>query len=159
MEGSKLYIKKLYPNSIIPTKGSKEAAGYDLYARFENLNVIIEPNSNLLVPTGIAMKIPYGYYGRIAPRSGFSVKTGLIINAGVIDSDYRGEVKILFQNHSNKYININNCEKVAQIIIEKIAHCNIIETDNLDDTERGSGGFGSTGDGLTTTNKTTDYTG
>ena len=148
-----LYIKKLYSNSIIPTKGSAEAAGYDLYARFDCLNIIIEPNSSVLVSTGVDMKIPYGYYGRIAPRSGFSVRTGLIVNAGVIDSDYRGEVKILFQNNSDKYIAINNGEKVAQIIIEKIAHCDIIEVQDLDNTIRGTNGFGSTD------SKQTDYCG
>ena len=140
-----LFIKKLYSNSIIPTKGSSEAAGYDLYARIDGLNNIIEPHSSLLVSTGVAMKIPFGYYGRIAPRSGFSVKTELIINAGVIDSDYRGEVKILFQNFTDKYISINNGDKVAQIIIEKIAHCDVLEVQDLDDTARGTNGFGSTG--------------
>ncbi len=148
-----LYIKKLYTNSIIPTKGSIEAAGYDLYARFDTLNLIIEPHTSVLVSTGVAMKIPYGYYGRIAPRSGFSVKTGLVVNAGVIDSDYRGEIKILFQNHSDKYIAINNGEKVAQIIIERIAHCNIVEVEDLDNTARGTNGFGSTDA------KSTDYCG
>lgn len=148
-----LFIKKLYPNSIIPTKGSAEAAGYDLYARLDNLNLIIEPHSSVLVSTGVAMKIPYGYYGRIAPRSGFSLKTGLVINAGVIDSDYRGEVKILFQNHSDKYIAINNNDKIAQIVIERIAHCKIVEVEDLDNTARGSNGFGST-DKITT-----DYSG
>lgn len=140
-----LYIKKLYDNSIIPTKGSAEAAGYDLYAHFDYINDVINPQSNKLISTGIAMKIPYGYYGRIAPRSGFSVKTGLIINAGVIDSDYRGEIKVVFQNHTDKYIHVNCGDKVAQIIIEKIAHCNIVEVESLDDTIRGSSGFGSTG--------------
>ncbi len=148
-----LFIKKLYSNSIIPTKGSAEAAGYDLYARLDNLNLIIEPHSSVLVSTGVAMKIPYGYYGRIAPRSGFSVKTGLVINAGVIDSDYRGEVKILFQNYSDKYIAINNGDKIAQIVIEKIAHCKIVEVEDLDNTARGSNGFGSTD------KTTTDYSG
>ena len=148
-----LYIKKLYPNSIIPTKGSIDAAGYDLYTHFDTLNTIIDPHSSVLVSTGVAMKIPYGYYGRIAPRSGFSVRTGLIVNAGVIDSDYRGEVKILFQNHSDKYIAINNGEKVAQIIIEKIAHCNVVEVEDLDNTARGSNGFGSTD------SNPTDYSG
>ena len=145
---NKLYIKKIYPDSIIPTKGSSEAAGYDLYSRFTNINEMVLPYSSILVSTGIAMKIPYGYYGRIAPRSGFSVKTGLIVNAGVIDSDYRGEVKILFQNFNDKHISIHTGEKVAQIIIEKIAHCDVLEVDDLDVTTRGSNGFGSTGDGL-----------
>jgi dUTP pyrophosphatase len=143
-----LYIKKLFVNSIVPTKGSKEAAGYDLYANINTPNAIVEPYNSVLISTGVAMKIPHGYYGRIAPRSGFSVKTGLMVNAGVIDSDYRGEVKILFQNPTDKCVRINNGEKVAQIIIEKIAHCEVIEVDNLDETERGANGFGSTGTGV-----------
>ncbi len=140
----KLYIKRLYKDSTIPTKGSKEAAGYDLYTYFEESNLVIQPFNSLLVCTGISMKIPYGYYGRIAPRSGFSVRTGLIVNAGVIDSDYRGEIKILFQNPTEKCIYIHKNEKVAQIIIEKIAHCELIEVADLDATDRGENGFGST---------------
>lgn len=148
-ETPKLYIKKLYSDSIVPTKGSIEAAGYDLYAHVEG-EISIEPQSNQLVSTGVAMKIPYGYYGRIAPRSGFSVKTGLIVNAGVIDSDYRGEVKILFHNFTKLPVTIRNSEKVAQIIIEKIAHCEVVDVEgaDLDETSRGSDGFGSTGTGL-----------
>lgn len=142
---NKLYIKKLSSNSVVPTKGSAEAAGYDLYAHMDTLTLVIKPYTSVLVFTGIAMKIPYGYYGRIAPRSGFSVRTGLMINAGVIDSDYRGEIKILFQNFSDKYITINNGEKVAQIIIEKIAHCDVVEVTDIDTTSRGTNGFGSTG--------------
>jgi dUTP pyrophosphatase len=146
-----LFIKKLYEGSVAPTKGSKEAAGYDLYAYLEGTTDIVKPFSNLLVSTGVAMKIPHGYYGRIAPRSGFSVKTGLVVNAGVIDSDYRGEVKILFQNPTDKFLHINHGEKVAQIIIEKIAHCQVVQVEDLDSTERGSDGFGSTGTGLEST--------
>ena len=91
------------------------------------------------------MKIPYGYYGRIAPRSGYSVKTGLMVNAGVIDSDYRGEVKILFQNTTNHPMDVQKGERVAQLILEKILLADIEEIDDLDQTERGEKGFGSSG--------------
>ena len=103
------------------------------------------PHCNNLVPTGISMVIPTGYYGRVAPRSGVSVKTGLIVNAGVIDSDYRGEIKIVFQNPTEKYVDIKAGEKVAQLVIEKIALLDVKEVHSLDDTTRGSNGFGSTG--------------
>ena len=137
-----LLVKRLTDTAILPTRGSAEAAGLDLYA---DRSVSIMPHCNNLVPTGISVVIPTGYYGRIAPRSGISVKTGLMVNAGVIDSDYRGEIKIVFQNSTQKYVDIKAGEKVAQLIIEKIALLNVKEVDSLENTERGSNGFGSTG--------------
>ena len=137
-----LFVKRLTETAKLPTRGSAEAAGLDLYA---DASVSIMPHPNNLVPTGISMIIPTGYYGRVAPRSGVSVKTGLIVNAGVIDSDYRGEVKIVFHNPNKQYVDIKAGEKVAQLIIEKIALLDVKEVESLDQTERGSNGFGSTG--------------
>ena len=144
----KLFVKRLVPDAILPTRGSKYAAGLDLYAS----ETVCIPTSSLdesgrLVSTGISMVIPNGYYGRIAPRSGMSVKYGLVINAGVIDSDYRGEIKILFNNFTKSDVDvvIQWGDKVAQIIIEKIALLDVVDVDDLEDTERGSNGFGSTG--------------
>jgi dUTP pyrophosphatase len=142
----KLFVKRLVPDSILPTRGSKYAAGLDLYAS-ESVCIPTQSldNTGSLVSTGISMVIPNGYYGRIAPRSGMSVKYGLIINAGVIDSDYRGEIKILFNNFTKCNVIIQRGDKVAQIIIEKIALLDVQEVENLEDTERGDNGFGSTG--------------
>ena len=137
-----LFVKRLTETAKLPTRGSAEAAGLDLYA---DASVSVMPHCNNLVPTGISMVIPTGYYGRVAPRSGVSVKTGLIVNAGVIDSDYRGEIKIVFQNPTEKYVDIKAGEKVAQLVIEKIALLDVKEVHSLDDTTRGSNGFGSTG--------------
>lgn len=136
-----LYIQKLREDAIIPIRGSNEAAGYDLTC-LESISV--NPFSNVLIPTGIAMKIPYGYYGRIAGRSGVSYKTGLMVNAGVIDSDYRGEIKVLMQNPTDKIISFYKGDKVAQIILEKILIAPIEVVESLNETERGSNGFGST---------------
>ncbi len=137
-----LLVKRLTQTATLPTRGSVQAAGLDLYA---DASVSIMPHCGNLVPTGISVVIPDGYYGRIAPRSGISVKTGLIVNAGVIDSDYRGEIKIVFQNPTNNFVDLKAGEKVAQLIIEKIAILDVKEVDSLDNTQRGSNGFGSTG--------------
>jgi len=137
-----LFVKRLTETAKLPTRGSREAAGLDLYA---DASVSIMPHCNNLVSTGISVIVPTGYYGRIAPRSGISVKTGLMVNAGVIDSDYRGEIKIVFQNPTEKYVDVKAGEKVAQLVIEKIALLDVKEVDSLDDTTRGSNGFGSTG--------------
>lgn len=142
MESSKLFVKRLSPTANLPIRGSKYAAGLDLFA---NETKTIQPGGSALVSTGISMVIPNGYYGRIAPRSGFSVKTGLMVNAGVIDSDYRGEVKILFANPTTNSVQVNSGEKVAQIVVEKIALLDVEEVDILEDSERGNNGFGSTG--------------
>ena len=118
------------------------AAGVDLYALEE---VILQPKTRALVRTGISLEIPPEYYGRIAPRSGVSVQTGLIVNAGVIDSDYRGEIKILFQNFSEEEVKITKRAKVAQLILEQVGILPILEVDELDESARGENGFGSTG--------------
>jgi dUTP pyrophosphatase len=142
----KLLVKRLSHDAILPTRGSKYAAGLDLYASETVCISISTLNENgKLVSTGISMVIPHGYYGRIAPRSGFSVKYGLILNAGVIDSDYRGEIKILFNNFTKMDVVIQKGDKIAQIIIEKISILDVEEVENLEDTERGDKGFGSTG--------------
>jgi dUTP pyrophosphatase len=141
----KLLVKRLNADAILPTRGSRYAAGLDLYAS-ETTCIATQclNESGGLVSTGISMVIPHGYYGRIAPRSGFSVKYGLVINAGVIDSDYRGEIKILFNNFTKSNVVINKGDKIAQIIIEKISLLDVEEVDDLEDTERGDKGFGST---------------
>jgi dUTP pyrophosphatase len=144
---SELYIQKIIEDAIVPTRGTSFSAGYDL-SSVENYSIL--PNSTILVSTGLKLKIPTGHYGRIAPRSGISVKKQLFVNAGVIDEDYRGEVKIVFYNPTQYIVSINKGERVAQLIIEKISYPIILEVDDLDKTdnlpsERGERGFGSTG--------------
>lgn len=134
---------KLSESAKCPKRGTENSAGYDLYSTEA---ILIEPFSRNLVGTGIAIAIPSGYYGRIAPRSGLSVK-GIDIGAGVIDIDYRGEVKVLMINNSKQSFIVNAGDRIAQLLIEKITHPDFIEVDreNISDTSRGGNGFGSTG--------------
>ena len=123
--------------------GSEFAAGYDMHA----LNSGVVPaHGKLCVETGIAMAIPYGNYGRIAPRSGLAAKHMIDVGAGVIDADYRGEVKVLLFNLSDQDFEIKKHDRIAQLIIEKYTPTMLVETDGkLPESERGEGGFGSTG--------------
>lgn len=139
---SVLPIKLLHETATLPTKGSKEAAGYDLYAAEE---AVIAARQRGLVDTKLAMALPKGTYGRIAPRSGLAVKKNVDIGAGVIDADYRGSVKVLLINSSDEELRVKKGERVAQLIVEKIEEVEILQTENLDQTGRGEKGFGSTG--------------
>lgn len=127
-----------------PTKGSALAAGYDLYA---SENAVIPAQGQGLVATDISIIVPVGTYGRVAPRSGLAVKHGISTGAGVIDADYRGEVKIVLFNHSTKDFEIKSGDRIAQLVLEKIINADIVEItkEELDTTDRGEGGFGSTG--------------
>jgi dUTP pyrophosphatase len=137
-----LRFKKLDPRAILPTRGSAMAAGLDLYV-IEDLT--IQPGERALGRTGLAVAIPTGYYGRIAPRSGLASKQGLDVLAGVIDADYRGEIGCLLYNAGNETIQLPAQSKICQLIIEKIITPEAVWADDISDTERGSGGFGSTG--------------
>ena len=112
-----LKIKLLNKDAMAPSRQSVEAAGYDLYSSFSE---IISPEERRLIPLGFSMSIPKGYYGRIAPRSGLSVKKSIDIGAGVIDSDYRGEVKVLIINNGRNIFHVKPGDRIAQLIIEKI---------------------------------------
>lgn len=136
-------IKLLNSSALLPKKGSVDAAGYDLYASESG---IIYPNERLLIKTGLVLEIPSGYYGRIAPRSGLALKYGIETMAGVIDSDYRGEVGvILYNNDRYDPFVFNVGDKIAQIIFEKYYDFSLETVDDLSQTKRGEGGFGSTG--------------
>ena len=137
-----LQVVRLSDTAVIPSRGSKHAAGYDLSA---SVTVTIKPGNKSLVSTDLAFKIPNGHYGRVAPRSGFSWKQHTHIGAGVIDSDYRGHVRILVFNLGPEEVVVQQGDRIAQLILEKISTPPIIEVSSLDDTERGDGGFGSTG--------------
>ena len=133
---------KLDPNARTPVRASVDAAGLDLFAVKE---VVIAPGNRARVETGIQMAIPRGYYGRIAPRSGLALKHGIDVGAGVIDADYRGAVAILLFNHGSEEITIYPHDRVAQLILEKITCPQPLEVASLEDTDRSSNGFGSTG--------------
>lgn len=139
-------IKKLNPNAIIPTYGSECAAGADLYACIER-PVTIEPGQTVFISTGLAMEIPEGYAGFVYARSGLSCKRGLAPanKVGVVDADYRGEITVALHNHSDEPKTIEVNERIAQIVIAPFVHVAFDEVDELSDTVRGAGGFGSTG--------------
>ncbi len=130
-------------NAHVPTKGSEHSAGYDLYSC---CNGLVYPQERMLIKTGIVLEIPEGFYGRIAPRSGLALKNGIDVMAGVIDSDYRGEIGvILYNTDKNTPFHIKIGDRIAQLIIEKYYTFDLQEEQIINSTERGSGGFGSTG--------------
>lgn len=139
-------IKKLRGHSTIPTSGSEYAAGYDLYADLTE-SVKINPHKSEIIPTGIAINIPHGYFGGIFARSGLSAREGLrpCNCVGVIDADYTGEVCCVLHNDSNETRKINPGERIAQLVIIPCISAEFVEVDELDETARGTGGFGSTG--------------
>ena len=137
-----LKIKKINPGAILPNYSYDDDAAFDLYS-IENIEIL--PNQRVQIPTGIAMEIPQGNVGLIWDKSGLSHKHGLKTLGGVVDSGYRGEVKIgLINLGTEKYI-VEKGHKVVQMIIQKKETCEIVEVENLDDSERGEGGFGSSG--------------
>src|SRR3989338_10243806 len=134
-------IKKLHPQAILPKYACANDAGMDFYSLE---NEIINPGERKLIPTGIAMAIPPGYVGIIWDKSGLAAKHGIKTMGGVIDSGYRGEIKILVCNLSDTSYTFEKGTKVAQMLIQPVDKRKIVEVDSLDETERGEGGFGST---------------
>ena len=139
-------VKKLKDNAILPTYGSLEAAGADLYACLEE-SVTIQPGCSVFVPTGLAMEIPKGYAGLIYARSGLACKRGLAPanKVGVVDSDSRGEFMIVLHNHGQEAQVINHGERIAQLVVTPVFTPGFAEVSDLTDTQRADGGFGSTG--------------
>ena len=139
-------IKKLNPNAHFPTKGSDKAAGYDLYAYIEEA-IEIQPQKMAKIGTGIAITPPEGYFGAIFARSGLSTKRGLrpANCVGACDEDYTGEYIVVLYNDSNITQTIEPGERIAQLIFLPYISVNMIEVDELEETKRGDGGFGSTG--------------
>ena len=140
-------IKRLNEKAKIPTRGSENAAGYDLYACLPDKELVIWPHDTVLVDTGWAMRIPNDCYGAIFARSGRAFKQGLrpANCVGIIDSDYRGPVKVALHNDSDEHQIITDGERIAQLVIMPYYTVDFREVDELDETERGKGGFGSTG--------------
>jgi len=159
MDKIKVKIKKLRPDAYIPTKAHKNDAGYDLYAVDR---VVLKPFERKVIPIGISIEIPEGYYGRVAPRSGHAVKSGIDVMAGVVDATFRGQVGVVLINLAvlgselnpsqetvlfggkNDFV-IKPGDKIAQIIFEKIGDAEFEEVNEHSETDRGSGGYGSTG--------------
>lgn len=139
-------IKFLNDNAKVPTYGSNEAAGADLYACLPE-SVTIQPGESAWIPTGIAMELPVGYVGLIFARSSMGVKRGLAPanKVGVIDSDYRGEIRVVLYNHSKETQTVEPGERVAQIAVMPVITPGFELVDELTDTQRAAGGFGSTG--------------
>ena len=139
----RLRFKRLHAEAKLPTRGSAQAAGLDIYAVER---VLLAPGGGrAAVRTGLSVGIPPGFYGRIAPRSGLAVRYGLDTLSGVVDSDYRGEILCVLINHGDEPFEIETGARIAQLIIESIALPEPTWADELDETERGAGGFGSTG--------------
>ena len=143
---AKVLIQKLHPNVELPGYKTNGASGMDLMAFIEE-PITIAPNSSYLVPTGLSMAFPEDYEVQIRPRSGLAVKNSITVlnTPGTIDSDYRGEIKIILFNHGKEDFIINNKDRVAQMILTPVIKMEFEEIDNLPDTLRGKGGFGSTG--------------
>ena len=136
-----LEYKKLSSNAIAPIRSSEGAAGYDLCA---SEYATVQSKKRCLIKTDLAIKVPSGTYGRIAPRSGLALKHGIDVGAGVIDQDYRGNVKIILFNHGDSDYAIEQGERIAQLILEKIEIVELQEVQDFMSTERGERGFGST---------------
>ena len=143
---STIRVRKLRPHAILPTYGSAEAAGADLYACLDEA-VTIEPGQTAWIPTGIAMEVPKGCAGLVYARSGLACKKGLAPanKVGVIDSDYRGEITVVLHNHGKEPHTIDGGERIAQMVITPVLTPVYEEAQTLSDTGRGQGGFGSTG--------------
>tara|TARA_B110000003_G_C16371068_1_gene426571 strand:- start:185 stop:622 length:438 start_codon:yes stop_codon:yes gene_type:complete len=142
----KVLIKKLNPGLELPAYKTTGASGMDLMAFIEK-PIKLAPNKSCLVPTGLSVAFPEDYEIQIRPRSGLAAKDNITVlnTPGTIDSDYRGEIKIILFNHSNKEFIINNKDRVAQMILTPVIKMELEEIDDLPDTLRGLGGFGSTG--------------
>ena len=137
-------VQKLDPNATIPTRANSTDAGYDLYAQIDSSSTIINPKEIKLISTGIAMAIPRGYAGLIWDRSSMGVK-GIHRFAGVVDSGYRGEVKVCLYNSNDRPYLLNSGDRIAQILIQKVDNFYLREVESLNETDRGGGGFGSSG--------------
>ncbi|XP_036400011.1 deoxyuridine 5'-triphosphate nucleotidohydrolase, mitochondrial isoform X3 [Megalops cyprinoides] len=137
-----LKFAKLSENATVPTKGSSKAAGYDLYSAYD---YSIAPMDKMIVKTDIQIAVPAGCYGRVAPRSGLAAKNFIDVGAGVVDEDYRGNVGVVLFNFSKETFEVKKGDRIAQLICEKICYPELEQHETLDETERGAGGFGSTG--------------
>lgn len=147
MDKTTVKVKKLNPNAKLPTYGTEFSAGADLYACLGQDSVTIGAGETVFIHTGIALEIPSHLVGLVYARSGLACKQGLAPanKVGVVDSDYRGEIMIATHNHSNEARTVKNGDRIAQIVFTPYVSATLVECAELDDTVRGTGGFGSTG--------------
>ena len=143
-------IKRVNYKAQLPTRGTEQSAGYDLYSCFPDgwgERLVIQPNETVKIDTGLQMELPEGYFGGIFPRSGLAIKQGLVVanNVGVIDADYRGNIIVALHNDSDYEQMIYDGDRIAQLILLPYKPMNFEEVNSLSETDRGSGGFGSTG--------------
>lgn len=140
-------VKKLNKSAVFPTSGSEKAAGYDLYACIDSGSVTVAPHTTEKIGTGLAIAVPDGYFGAIFARSGLATKQGLrpANCVGVCDSDYRGEYIIAIHNDTDEPRTIEHGDRIAQLVVMPYLAVGFTEVDELDETQRGVGGFGSTG--------------
>ena len=134
-------------NNVLPAYETKNSAGMDLRAYLPDGSVTLQPMQRALIPTGLYIEIPEGYEGQVRPRSGLAFKHGITVlnTPGTIDADYRGELKQILINLSNEPFVINNGDRIAQIVFARCEQAEMVEVDELSETERGAGGFGHTG--------------
>eukprot|EP01126_Amoeba_proteus_P033657 TRINITY_DN3311_c0_g1_i5.p1 TRINITY_DN3311_c0_g1~~TRINITY_DN3311_c0_g1_i5.p1 ORF type:complete len:146 (-),score=28.00 TRINITY_DN3311_c0_g1_i5:142-579(-) len=137
-----LKVKRHSEYATVPQRGSPQAAGYDLHSAHD---YTIPPHGKELIQTDISVAIPSGFYARVAPRSSLAWKSHIDVGAGVIDEDYRGKVGVVLFNHGDTAFKVTRGDRVAQMILTKIITPPVVEVEELDDTLRGTGGFGSTG--------------
>ena len=147
----KINIKRINPKAIIPTSGSEYSAGYDLYACVGEgdgeYGEIFQSHETIMIGTGITMEIPNGYFGAIYARSGIANKRGLRPSCcvGVVDCDFRGEIKVSLHNDTNEIQYVEDGERIAQMVLARVEKAMLIATEDIGLTERGAGGFGHTG--------------
>ena len=142
----KIYVQKTSEKTAFPSYMTPGSSGLDLRASIEE-PMTLEPFERKLIPTGLKLAIPQGYEGQVRPRSGLALKHGIttLNSPGTIDSDYRGEVKVLLSNLGSAPVVINSGDRIAQLVIAPVVQAELEEVDELDDTSRGEGGFGHTG--------------
>ncbi|XP_043536113.1 deoxyuridine 5'-triphosphate nucleotidohydrolase, mitochondrial-like isoform X1 [Chiloscyllium plagiosum] len=138
----RLRFARLSDNARPPSRGSERAAGFDLYSAYD---YVIPAQDKAVVKTDIQIAVPHGFYGRVAPRSGLAAKHFIDVGAGVIDEDYRGNVGVVLFNFGKEDFEVKKGDRIAQLICERICYPELEELKSLDETERGAGGFGSTG--------------
>ena len=142
----RVQVRRLRPDAIVPRYQTADAAGMDLHAALDQ-PVQVAPGASVAIPTGLAMAIPRGYEGQVRPRSGLARKHAVTLtnSPGTLDSDYSGEIQILLINHGHEPFTIEPDDRIAQLVIAPVVQAALVEVDELPNTERGSGGFGSTG--------------
>ncbi len=146
MTTPRVQIRRLRPDAIVPRYQTADAAGMDLHAALDQ-PMVVAPGAVVAVPTGLAMAIPRGYEGQVRPRSGLALKHAItcVNSPGTVDADFRGQVMVLLINHGREPFTIASGERIAQMVIAPVVQAELEVVDALDATERGAGGFGSTG--------------